>query len=106
MDEAWQASELERLWELTLTMNACRWKGMRGAIGWDLLRAPANLFLAGPALAVKLADWMARRAGDRRLSDWLLRRHILFETKVASEVEWLIATELLKIPFRLATGAR
>jgi len=25
----------------------------RRAIGWDLLRAPANLFLAGPALAVK-----------------------------------------------------
>jgi hypothetical protein len=29
----------------------------RRAIGWDLLRAPANLFLAGPALSVKLVQW-------------------------------------------------
>ena len=35
----------------------------RQAVGWDLLRAPANLFLAGPALSVKLASWAARRAG-------------------------------------------
>jgi len=39
----------------------------RRAIGWDLLRAPANLFLAGPALSVKLASWAARRAGNHRL---------------------------------------
>jgi len=32
----------------------------RRALGWDLLRAPANLFLAGPALAVKLMGWAAR----------------------------------------------
>jgi hypothetical protein len=32
----------------------------RRAIGWDLLRAPANLLLAGPALSVKLASWTAR----------------------------------------------
>jgi hypothetical protein len=71
----------------------------RRAIGWDLLRAPANLFLAGPALAVKLAGWAAERAGCNRLSAWLARRHILLETDVAREIEWLVATELLEIPF-------
>jgi Family of unknown function (DUF6635) len=71
----------------------------RRAIGWDLLRAPANLFLAGPALAVKLAGWAAGRASCCRLSDWLARRQILLETDVAREVEWLVATELLEIPF-------
>jgi len=71
----------------------------RRAIGWDLLRAPANLFLAGPAIAVKLAGWAMRRAGCKRLSAWLAGRHLLFETDVAREIEWLVATELLEIPF-------
>src|SRR5262250_829874 len=52
----------------------------RQAIGWDLLRAPANLFLAGPALTVKLAGWAARRGGCNRLSAWLLGRRLLLET--------------------------
>jgi hypothetical protein len=70
----------------------------RRAIGWDLLRAPANLFLAGPALSVKLASWAARRAGNHRLAAWLAGRRLLVETDVGREVEWLVATELLEIP--------
>ncbi len=70
----------------------------RRALGWDLLRAPANLFLAGPALAVKLMSWAARRAGMQRVSAWLAGRRLLFETEVAREIEWLVATELLEIP--------
>jgi hypothetical protein len=64
------------------------------------LRAPANLFLAGPALSVKLASWAARRAGNPRLAAWLGGRRLLVETDVAREVEWLVATELLEIPCR------
>lgn len=71
----------------------------RKAIGWDLLRAPVNLFLGGPALVLKLTTWAARRAGCNRLALWLARRRILLETDVAREVEWLVATELLEIPF-------
>jgi len=70
----------------------------RRAIGWDLVRAPANLFLAGPALMVKLAAWTGRRAGGQRLAAWLARRRLLFETDVAREIEWLVTTELLEIP--------
>jgi len=72
----------------------------RRAIGWDLLRAPANLFLAGPALSVKLASWAAGRAGNPRLAAWLGGRRLLVETDVARKVEWLVATELLEIPCR------
>jgi hypothetical protein len=72
----------------------------RWAIGWDLLRAPANLCLAGPALSVKFASWAARRAGKHRLAAWLAGRRLLVETDVAREVEWLVATELLEIPCR------
>jgi uncharacterized protein DUF6635 len=70
----------------------------RCAIGWDFLRAPANLFLAGPALAVKLASRAARQAGSTRMAAWLDRRRLLLQTEVAREIEWLVATELLEIP--------
>jgi uncharacterized protein DUF6635 len=72
----------------------------RWALGWDLLRAPANLFLAGPALAVKLAAWTARRGGMQRVAAWLANRRLLLETEVAREIEWLVASELLEIPCR------
>jgi hypothetical protein len=70
----------------------------RHALGWDLVRAPLNLFLTVPALAAKLASRAARRAGRRRLAVWLAGRHVLFETDLAREIEWLVATELLEIP--------
>lgn len=72
----------------------------RRALGWDLLRAPANLFLAGPALAVKLLAWAARRGGMEGVAAWLAHRRLLLETEVAREIEWLVATELLEIPRR------
>ena len=78
----------------------------RRALGWDLLRAPANLFLAGPALAVKLMAWAARRAGMERAAAWLAGRRLLLETEVAREIEWLVATELLEIPCRDEIGSR
>jgi len=70
----------------------------RRALGWDLLRAPANLFLAGPALAVKLTALAARRLGMARPAAWLAGRRLLLETEVAREIEWLVATEFLEIP--------
>jgi hypothetical protein len=70
----------------------------RRALGWDLLRAPANLFLAGPALGVKLMAWAARRAAMEGLAGWLAGRRLLLETAIAREIEWLVTTELLEIP--------
>jgi hypothetical protein len=75
----------------------------RCALGWDLLRAPANLFLAGPAL--KLAVWAARHAGMARVSAWLVGRRLLLKTEVARQIEWLVASELLEIPCRLRDRA-
>ena len=72
----------------------------RRALGWDLLRAPANLFLAGPALGTKLLAWAARRGGMKGVAAWLAGRRLLLETEVAREIEWLVATELLEIPCR------
>jgi hypothetical protein len=72
----------------------------RCALGWDLLRAPANLFLAGPALALKLTAWAAQRAGMAQVAASLAERRLLFKTEVARQIEWLVATELLEIPTR------
>ncbi len=72
----------------------------RRALGLDLLRAPANLFLAGPALGVKLLAWAARRGGTERVSAWLAGRRLLLQTEVAQEIEWLVATELLEVPYQ------
>jgi hypothetical protein len=70
----------------------------RRAFGWDLVRAPTNLFLAGPALVVSLASLAAEKADAPRLAAWLARRRILLKTDVAREIEWLVASELLGIP--------
>jgi hypothetical protein len=70
----------------------------RHALGWDLVRAPINLFLIAPALAAKLASRAARRAGNERMAAWLTGRRLMFETDLARQIEWLVATELLEIP--------
>jgi hypothetical protein len=70
----------------------------RAALGWDILRAPANLTLAAPQLALGLAAKAAAKLGAKRAAD-LLRRPILLRTAVAREIEWLIYTELLELPF-------
>ncbi len=76
----------------------------RAALGWDILRAPANILLAGPHAAVKAAGSLARAAGARRLGDRLSGRSLLLKTDVGRRVEWLVVTELLELPCR--QGAR
>ncbi|MCW5746634.1 MAG: hypothetical protein KIT36_10595 [Alphaproteobacteria bacterium] len=72
----------------------------RKALGWDLARAPANLLLAGPHLAVRLAASWAGSLGSPRAAEFLKSRRLMFDTDVAREVEWLIMTEFLELPFR------
>jgi hypothetical protein len=70
----------------------------RRVFGWDLVRAPVNLFLTLPALALKLAGRVARYFGWERLARWLGRRHLLLETALSREIAWLVTTELLELP--------
>lgn len=76
----------------------------RRAVGWDLVRAPVNVLLAVPQVALLLGAALARRAGWRRTADWLGDRQILLTTDVAREIDWLVHTELLRLPYR--QGAR
>lgn len=64
----------------------------RRAFGWDLVRAPANLLLAAPQLALKLAGRHRRLA---RLGEF----ELFFQTDVGRELEWRLYTELLELPY-------
>jgi hypothetical protein len=72
----------------------------RRALGWDLLKAPLNIVLAVPYFAAMLTSRAARALGFRKAAEFLSTRRILLETAVAREVEWLVMTELLELPFR------
>ncbi|PVE24228.1 hypothetical protein DC522_12080 [Microvirga sp. KLBC 81] len=72
----------------------------RKAVGWDMLKAPANITLAVPQLAAKLAAAGAQAVGAKRAATYLGSRNLLFDTAVGREIEWLIMTELLELPFR------
>ena len=69
----------------------------RAAIGWDIARAPLNLTLAMPQVAMQMGAKAARKLGAAR-AERLLDRKILLQTDVAQEIEWRIMTELLELP--------
>ncbi len=72
----------------------------RRAIGRDLLRAPANLVLAGPNLALEAAARLAEHGGYELAAGRLRRGRTVFTTDVAREIEWRLFTEFLELPYR------
>lgn len=71
----------------------------RHALGWDVVKAPANVTLIGPAVALKLAALGAGRVRAQRAASWLGSRDVFIETGVGRQVEWLVQTELLELPY-------
>ncbi len=51
-------------------------------------------------VGAKLTAGIARGVSAKRLSRFLASRRILLDTAVGREIEWLILTELLELPFR------
>lgn len=72
----------------------------RKAIGWDIARAPLNLWMAVPQAGLMLAAAAARRAGAAKVAERLSSRQLLLRTAVADELSWLLETELLEMPAR------
>ena len=72
----------------------------RRALGWDLVRSPANLTLSAPHLAARVSAGLARRVGLAPAADWLDSRRYFLQTDVARELEWRLFTELLELPIR------
>jgi hypothetical protein len=67
----------------------------REALGLDLLRAPLNVLLVGPALFLRLAGALCRRLGLGRLGGWLASRNLFVETRLSRRVADLVLDELL-----------
>jgi uncharacterized protein DUF6635 len=74
----------------------------RKAVGWDMLKAPVNIALAVPQLATKLAAAGAKAVGADKASEYLGSKNLMFDTDLGQEIEWLIITELLELPFQQA----
>ena len=71
----------------------------RQALGPDLVRAPANVLLMAPYLAMQLGGVGLRRLGARDAARWLRTRTPFLDTDVARELGWLLHTELLELPY-------
>lgn len=69
----------------------------RRAIGWDLLKAPANVALSLPQILLKIGAGTARRFG-RPATAAALDRDLFVETAVARELRWRMMTDLLELP--------
>ena len=69
----------------------------RAAVGWDIAKAPLNLTLAAPQIAMQLGAAAARKLGAGRAAQ-AMNRSILLRTAVSRELEWLVQTELLELP--------
>lgn len=67
------------------------------ALGLDLVRAPVNVLLVGPALLVRLGAWIAGWLGRPDAAAWLLRRELFLETALARHVAGLVLAELLQL---------
>src|SRR3546814_6021737 len=87
--------------------GAARWH--RRALGWGVLRAPANIALVPPQLGLHLGGVLARRLGAPRAGHWMASRKVLMRTDVDREIEWLLWTEFLELPYadgdRISTRA-
>ena len=68
----------------------------RNAIGWDLLRAPANVPLAPVYLLLRLAALLLKLTGLRRAARWLAGRRIFFRSAIARSVGGAVIDELVR----------
>lgn len=80
------------------------WKGAarlhRKALGWDLVRAPANIVLSGATGMARIGGLAARSMGAKRVGERLGKFQLLLETDVGREVVWRLHSDLLMIPYQ------
>lgn len=71
----------------------------RAAMGWDVLRGPANVALAPALVATRLGGRLAQAAGAPRAAAWLRARRVILRTDVARRVERAVVVDLLELPW-------
>ena len=72
----------------------------RKALGKDLYKGPLNVLWAVPSLAATTAASVLKKIGAQRPAGWLDKLPKGFETDVQKEVNWLIYTDLLELPYK------
>lgn len=70
------------------------------ALGKDLYKAPLNILWLAPFTAIKAGAWLLNKVGAEKLARHLDRLPPGFQTDVQKEINWLIYTELLELPYR------
>lgn len=76
------------------------WRLNRKGLGRDLYRAPLNAALILPHTGLRIAALIFDSRGQHDTAEWLRSRDLFLKTDVAREIEWLIWTELLELPYR------
>lgn len=71
----------------------------RHALGLDVLRAPANVTLVAPHLALQLGAVGLHRLGARQAAAWLRTRRLFLETEVGRELRFRLHRDLLELPY-------
>ncbi|PPQ27376.1 hypothetical protein CCS01_27915 [Rhodopila globiformis] len=72
----------------------------RAALGWDILRAPYNLTMAGPQVGVLLAGRAVEKLGAPRIGRKIGKARLTVETAVGRELAWRMHVGLLELPYR------
>lgn len=70
------------------------------AFGWDLIRVPVNVIWSIFNIILAFAAFISKRAGWKRLYDRIGRIPPGLETDMDKEINRLIITELLELPYR------
>ena len=86
------------------------WRGALGihrqALGFDLLRAPANIAMGFATLGKGAAAAGLKLARQHEAAEALAARNLFFPTDVGREVQWRIMSELLALPYAERGGGR
>lgn len=72
----------------------------RKALGPDLYKAPLNILWLLPMTVDRAAVYLLGKAGAKRIAQFLERMPSGWQTDAQKEINWLIHTELLELPYR------
>lgn len=72
----------------------------RKALGKDLYKAPLNMLWLAPLAAAKVCSIILDKTGASKMAQRLDSLPAGFQTDVQQEINWLIYTELLELPYQ------
>jgi hypothetical protein len=75
----------------------------RKALGKDLIKAPVNLAWALPYTAIQVTSVLLKKAGFKKIDNLVEKVPAGFKTAVQEEINQLIYTELLELPYKKNT---